>query len=492
MANLNYSEYYWLGFLLYSITVIGIGFFVWFKEKKSGHDTDNQTYWAASKNLSGWSVGLSISASMMSISWSCVYGVQLFYWYGIGASWLLINPWLVTMLGFYIFTPLFRKLNAFSQPELLEKKFGVKARQFLSPALVLVFITWTGAEIFAAGNIIAPFLKIPVPVTLLLISIVVAVYSFTGGFEAVISTDKIQFALVALFITIIGFLGIKAVGSEINPFLLLKDIVLPPKSQNNSMFFSPGIGLILMTFIAYLPGWLIETDVWVRLQAGRTDKHARKGILLAGMNSFIFVGIIPLFIGLSALYLYPAVDGAIPARLQDGALIFTVLMQDYAPVWLSVILSVGLIAAAMSTIDTCGNIVALSISYDLLEPVLKNKLSSEQLNKLARWMSVLAILISFFYALFTESLWDIFYLSSGILTTTVFIPVISTFIPGTQRMQVYLSILFGFFGTLISYFVLKDVAILFNTGLEYIIVGLIFSLLGFLIGRIKVFQTSKE
>jgi len=96
------SIYYWIGFLLYSFTVISIGFYVWKKERISGHASDNQSYWAASKNLSGWSVGLSISASMMSISWSCVYGVQLFYWYGVGAAWLLIIPWLITMAGFFI------------------------------------------------------------------------------------------------------------------------------------------------------------------------------------------------------------------------------------------------------------------------------------------------------------------------------------------------------------------------------------------------------
>lgn len=491
MTNQN-SIYFWIGFLVYSLTVIAIGFIIWRKDKSSGLSTDNQSFWAASKNLSSWSVGLSISASMMSISWSCVYGVQLFYWYGIGAAWLLIIPWLITMVGFYIFTPLFRKLNTFSQPELLAKKFGTRARQFLSPALIIVFITWTGAEIFAAGNIIAPFLQISVSTTLLLISLVVALYSFTGGFEAVISTDKIQFTLVALFITIIGYLGINAVSNDINPILLLENIVTPPKVNNDLIFFSPGIGIILMTFIAYLPGWLIETDVWVRLQAGRSNIQARKGIFIASLNSLLFVGIIPLFIGLSALYLYPAVDGIIPARLQDGALIFTVIMQDFAPVWLSVILSVGLIAAAMSTIDTCGNIVALSISYDLLEPELKNKWNAQKLNKLARWMSVLAIFISYIYALFTDSLWDIFYLSSGILTTTVFIPVISTFIPGTKKMQVYLSILFGLVSTLIFYFVLKDVSILFNTGLEYIMIGFIFSLLGFFIGKLKTIQSSSE
>ena len=79
-----------MGFLLYAFIVIGIGIFAWLKEKRSGSETDNAAYWEASRSLSFGSVGLSISASMMSISWSCVYGVQLFYWYGWGGAWLLV------------------------------------------------------------------------------------------------------------------------------------------------------------------------------------------------------------------------------------------------------------------------------------------------------------------------------------------------------------------------------------------------------------------
>ncbi len=246
---------YWTGFIAYSIAVIWIGFSVWKRSKRSSPQNNTTEFWSASQSLSSWSVGLSISASMMSISWSCVYGVQLFYWYGIGGAWLLIIPWLITMAGFYYLVPMFRKFNTFSQPELLEKRFGKKSRILLAPALIVVFITWTGAEIFAAGNIIAPFLGISPQLTFLLIAIVVATYSFTGGFEAVVSTDKIQFVLVALFISIIAYIGWNALPEE--PL-----IVAPPKAESlQENFLSPGIALILMTFFVYLPGWLIETEL---------------------------------------------------------------------------------------------------------------------------------------------------------------------------------------------------------------------------------------
>ncbi|RMG35610.1 MAG: sodium:solute symporter family protein [Methanobacteriota archaeon] len=483
---------YWLAFLLYCAIVIGIGYYIWWKERGLPEKESNVHYWAAGKQLSGWSSGLSISASMMSISWSCVYGVQLFYWYGIGAAWLLIIPWLLTMAGFYTFAPLFRKLESFSQPELLEKRFGTRSRQLLAPALIFVFIVWAGAEIYAAGITIAPFLGISVPQTLLIIALVVALYSFTGGFEAVVSTDKIQFALVAFFITMMAIIGIKATG-ELNVGwneLIAATHKAPKNTPDAPWYLSPGFALIGLTFFAYLPGWLVETDVWIRLQAARSNREARKGILIAGINSLIFVGVIPMLIGLSALILYPPLNGQIPPDLQDGALIFSRLMQDHSTLGLNVVLGIGLVAAAMSTVDTCGNVVALSLSYDLVEPFLQRKKgwSEKKLNTLARWMSVLAIFLAYLYALNTDSLWDIFYLSSGILTTTVFLPVIAVFVPSASSRQANMAAICGFFSTLLFYYLesrgflasLEPVWFA-STQVGYILLGFMGSLVGFLI-----------
>jgi len=488
---MNTTFFYWLAFLSYSILVIGIGFYIWNKRRKNKIQDDSDNFWSAGKSLSGWSSGLSISASMMSISWSCVYGVQLFYWYGIGAAWLLIIPWLFTMAGFYLFTPLFRKLQAFSQPELLTKIFGKNIRSLISIPLIFVFIVWGGAEIYAAGITIAPFLSISVPLTMLLLSIVIAIYTYTGGFQAVVSTDKIQFVLVALFITILAVVGYSAVSSSSNSFNIIEISSSAPKITNNSNpLFAPGIALIFFTFIAYLPGWLVETDIWIRLQASKNNKEARKGILIASTNSFIFVGIFPMIIGLTALVLYPTVGGEIPSKLQDGALIFQNIMADYTPVWLNVLLGIGLIAAAMSTVDTCGNVVALSISYDIVEPLVNNKLSPHKTKIMASWISVFAIFLAFIYALFTDSLWDVFYLSSGILTTTIFIPVISVFFQETKIREVVLCVIFGFTGTLIFYFLesgglLQSIEPEFiaSTQLGYILYGFFASLLGFLLGK---------
>lgn len=489
---------YWVAFLVYSAVVVGMGFYIWWRDRHHA-DADTRSFWSADINLSGWSSGLSISASMMSISWSCVYGVQLFYWYGVGAAWMLAIPWLITMAGFFSLAPLFRKLRAFSQPELLTQRFGQGFRSYLAPALIFVFVVWAGAEIWAAGKTIAPFLGIPETATLFLIAIVVALYSFTGGFPAVVSTDKIQFALVALFVVVMASVGVSAVTAQGDWNLLWSaGLTAPRRSLHVPWYFSPGPALILMTFLAYLPGWLVETDVWIRLQAARNNREARKAVAVAGFNSLLFVGLLPMLIGLSALVLYPPLAGEIPAQLQDGALIFHALMRDYTPAYLNVLLGVGLVAAAMSTVDTCGNVVALSVSYDLLEPRLRQRWPAARLAALARWMSVAAIGAALLYALFTDSLWDIFYLSSGLLTTTVFLPVVAAFRRGTRPAQVKWSIFAGAGATLLFYYLESrgyllqwEPRWLAETQLGYILLGLLCGLGGFASGAFRR-RTAKE
>jgi SSS family solute:Na+ symporter len=479
---------YWIGFIAYSVIVIAIGYHIYKRDSKNKKHTDADEFWNAKKSLSAPSVGLSISASMMSISWSCVYGVQLFYWYGVGAAWLLVIPWLMAMLGFYLLIPRFRRLQAFSQPEMVGQRFGLRTRQLLAAPLAFVFIIWCGAEIYASAIILAPLLQTSKHVMLFLMAGVVAAYSSLGGFAADVSTDKVQYFLVAFFIGTMAFLGGHAVLQHESVASWLTNLPLPPKSEAPAIsLFTAGAALIVMTFAAYLPGWLVETDVWIRLQAAASDTKARQAVAIAATNSLIFVGLLPMVIGLAALYLYPPENGLIPPALDDGKTIFAALMRDYAPVWLNVMLGVGLAAASMSTIDTCGNVAALSVCYDMIVPGRKNQ-SQPALLKLARIISVLAIGVAYVYSLFTESLWDIFYLSSGILTTTIFLPMLAIFLPNTKPQQVQAAIGAGFVGTLVFYFLESrglmaslEPAWLSATGLGYILWGFMASLLSFII-----------
>ncbi len=480
------SLYYWLGFLTFCCIAIAIGYFSYRRLPLLA--PGQHEFWTAGKKISGWSAGLSISASMMSISWSCVYGVQLFYWYGVGGLWLLAIPWLLAMIGFFAVAPRLHRMTSFSQPEMVGARFGLRARRMLAIPLAFVYLVWCGAEIYAAAQVLAPLLDTSPLLMLVLIAGVVVTYSYLGGLSAVVATDRFQYFLAAFFIATIAVLGANAVLQRAGFSAFLAALPVPPKAQAPATSLrSTGLALLVMTFIAYLPGWLVTTDVWIKMQATRNSFEARKGVAIAALNSLVFITVLPLCIGLSALYLYPPQDGVIPERLQDGARIFTALMQDFSPLSLSVFLAVGLAAVAMSTIDTTGNVLALSLSYDLLEISNIRWFSARLRANLPRYITVLAIALALLYALLIESLWDIFYLSSGILTTTIFIPMVAIFLPSAKPRQVHAAIITGFISTLSFYFLetrgylvslLPDW--LAATGLGYILWGFIVAVLAFI------------
>jgi SSS family solute:Na+ symporter len=465
----------WTGFILYILITLGLG---WWAQRKKDRGV---AFWTAGRSLGGVSVGLSISAGFMSVSWSCVYAVQLFYWYGIGAVWLITIPWLIALTGIYYLSKRYHQLPAFSQPEMVAARFGKGSKRMIALALGFVFLVWGGAEIYVAGTLLSPALGISRPWVILIISAVVGIYATMGGFRAVVLTDKLQYAIVALYILAVAGLAAKGL-SGVEPGVLELPVTGAKSALSWSHFWAPGLVLIVLTLAAYLPGWIFETDLWLRVQAAKDQRAARRGVVIAGINGFLFVGLLPMFIGTAALFIFPMQGNKFPGILgNQGDAIFSALVSLYAPGWLAVLFVVGLVAAAMSTIDTCVNVMALSLGYDIAE--IQNRPRAEQWSKL---FTAGSVFLAFLFALNTGSLWDIFYLSSGILSTSVAFPVAAVFIKKVHPRGIFYSSLCGFTGTVLFYFLEAKGRLdgiepvwLRESGLGYILWGMLLATAGY-------------
>ncbi|MCK5879235.1 MAG: hypothetical protein KAH24_05625, partial [Holophagae bacterium] len=161
--------------------------------------SDPDGFWTENRSVSGLRAGISLSATFMSISWSVVYGIEVFLQYGLGGFFILSLPWIIVLGIFLWLAPRLRNIPVFSQPELITGKFGKTAGKLAAIPILLVFIIWAGAEMDIAASLLAGTMGISQPLLLFIVAFVIAIYMSFSGTNAVIITDVIQYILVALF-----------------------------------------------------------------------------------------------------------------------------------------------------------------------------------------------------------------------------------------------------------------------------------------------------
>ncbi len=445
LATSGTAGIYIVVFVAYIVLVLGFTFI-------SKRLSDPDGFWTENRSVSGLRAGISLSATFMSISWSVVYGIEVFLQYGLGGFFVLSLPWIIVLGIFLWLAPRLRNIPVFSQPELISGKFGKKAGKLAAIPILLVFIIWAGAEMDVAASLLAGTMGMNQPLLLFIIAAVISIYMSFSGTNAVIVTDVIQYILVALFFVIILQAGFSS--RPMNPAVMKLDF-----KRIQPLF-------IVLTFIAYLPGWLAETDIWIRLQITRNGKEARKAMGISLLNAILFVFIMPLLVA-----------AFLPAGMTSGTKgVAWLLARIHHPVFVA-LAAIGLIAASMSTIDTCVNVAAMTLSYDLTEKRTLNR------NIVAIWVTAI---LAFIFGIYSNSLKDAFYLSSGILSTTLFLPVLACYLPVGKKTGVIAVLALAPILTIAFYALEKHgwFAIPGANGISYILVSFCAALLLFFGGSV--------
>jgi len=122
------------------------------------------------------------------------------------------------------------------------------------------------------------------------------------------------------------------------------------------------------------------------------------------------------------------------------------------PTWLTVLMFLGIVACQMSTVDTFSNVTAMPLAYDLAEPLLMKDAPREKIALMARFFSAAAIVLALCYALIADSLGDVYYLSSGILSACIAVPAIAVFWKRATAPGVVVGSIVGAVATFAMYF----------------------------------------
>ena len=289
-------------------------------------------------------------------------------------------------------------------PELFKRSFG-KRPAFIA-IICVILITTPAPYLKILADLFNHIWEIPKFPALCLGATLSLAYAFTGGFSAVVRTDKLQF-----FLMFIGFaLILSASYFQYGGIEYLKthtpDYAFQiPGNFNWTFVFVWGF-IALITFID--PGF------YQRTFAGSSLKTVQRGIIISVLFWVVF-DFMTIFTGIYALAILP--PGSESPYLD--------LAQQVLPPLAQGLFMISLFAIVMSTVDSFSFISAFTIGKDLssfLWPNLKEK----EILRYTRWGLLITAILSILLAMVFEYAVDIWYMVGSFIVPALLIPLIAS------------------------------------------------------------------
>jgi SSS family solute:Na+ symporter len=324
----------------------------------------SQEYFLAGRSLRWGVVGAALFASNI----SSIHLVGLAAsGYNEGLVWGNFE-WMATftliLLGL-VFAPFYFKSRISTLPEFLERRYSPASRMFLAfMAIMAALFIHIGMSLFAGAVVFKQFFGIDVLTSIIIISVITAVYTVLGGLKAVVVTESIQTVILilgAVMITVFAILALPDHGIH-----NLADLKAAVKPDQLSMLHSHSpVGLAWYAIFLGYPilgiwYWCTDQTIVQRVLGARSQKDAQLGPLFAGA-----LKILPVFI-----LVFPGVLGYILFRNiigTDSNQTLPVLINQLIPSGIKGVISAGLLAALMSTIAAALNSSATLVAVDIVK-----------------------------------------------------------------------------------------------------------------------------
>jgi Na+/proline symporter len=113
------------------------------------------------------------------------------------------------------FIPLFNKLKLFTAYEFLEQRFDLKTRAFTSALFLLSRGLSTGISIYAPSIVLSSLLGWNIYLTNFIMGGVVIIYTMTGGAQAIVFTQRLQFAIILGAMILVGVIAVEKLPTGI-------------------------------------------------------------------------------------------------------------------------------------------------------------------------------------------------------------------------------------------------------------------------------------
>jgi len=370
------------------LAVIGLNLLVmvWIGVYCGRKSKSSDAYFLAGRSMTGWVVGISMMATLVS---SMTFLATPGFTYS--ENWRYVPPLFTYLLaaiaGLFLFMPLFRQGHFRSAYEYLEKRFGTWARLYAGGAFILFQMFRLGVILYAVCLPIETMTGFSLPAIIFIFGVLVAVYTIAGGLEAVIWTDMIQgFALIIgglICLPIIFNLVPGGVGQILSEAYVDDKLSIGSTALN---FSEKTVWVMVLMHLFHFTQYMCVDQMTIqRYAAMKTIQEARKGIVISAVTT-VSVWLFFSFIGTALYVLYkhfPRTE--LTSMAPEQVYPFFILSQ--VPAGVAGFVISGLLAAAMSTLDSSINASAATVTTDFYRRLFASGRNERHYVTVGRWVS---------------------------------------------------------------------------------------------------------
>ena len=364
----------------------------WYFSRKQVNNTND--YFLGGNDMPIWLVAISVLATAQSAA-TFLGGPDQGYRSDITYLSTNIGAIIAAIFVSIFLIPKFFKYKVATVYELLEVRFGEKAKKHAGIMYLLGRVFASGARLYMASIAVSMILFSDiiaghVVMAIIILTTVGLLYSFFGGIRTVIYSDAIQcLVYVSAAIAVIGYL-LSSIPADLGQIIEAIDTPLDGSRSKFTLFnfdldfSSQGVFTVWASFTGFvlmnIAAFGMDQDMTQRVLTCKSAAESSKAMLLS-MVFVIPVVLLFLVIGLLLYVFYQRPDlmghpqvGEISQSFSGEKItIFMHYVLNEMPAGMRGLVTVGIVAAALSTLNSGLNSMSSVLIQDLYRPWLNKK-----------------------------------------------------------------------------------------------------------------------
>ena len=339
------------------LSLVGLVVLAWWLARRQRHTAD---YYLGGGRLPAWALGLSLAANQVSAI--SLIGAPAFVALrpGGGLGWLqyeLAVP--LAMAALIVWgVPYLRRAAGAEVYQVVEESLGPAARRLLAAFFLVGRGLGAGVVLFASSLVVDACTAWGFSTSLLVVGTVAVAYTALGGLTADVISDVLQFGLLwgaTVVVTVV--LGLRMAGrgllTGIDPArLVILDLNHHGLGDGATFAFWP---MLIGGFFLYLSYYGCDQTQAQRILAAADADQARRALTVASLVRFPLVLTYCLFGLMLAAFLAATPDFALSLAGRPPDALVPQFLVTYLPTGIVGVVVAGILAAALSSIDSALN-----------------------------------------------------------------------------------------------------------------------------------------